>query len=114
MAKKVKPGDTVLVSVKLEFENTVYSHMISVENQQILTTNNAADDFPIKLNGEPITIIGSFRGEPNSKVTKFDVTINGLTKKVKDLDIDREIEVRHIMRYAFFGLEHDPIKTPIA
>ena len=105
MPKPIKKGDKINVSVELEFEGTIYNHIIIVENQHISTRNNTIKSKQIKVDGDPITIIGRFRGELGSKIKKYEVKINGYTKKNNNLKLNTgEIETKEVVPYSYFDL----------
>ena len=76
MTKKVKAGDKLPVSVKLEFEGTVKSHAIFVENQFIPTINNQRKDYEVTFDGDPVQIMARFVGKVGSKIKSFEIKIN--------------------------------------
>lgn len=79
MVTLVKKHESVSVSVKLEFEGTVRSHVVTIENQYVPTINNQRIDYAVRLDGDPIQIAARFAGSSRSKVKKFEVTINNKT-----------------------------------
>lgn len=106
MPKKIKNGQSLHVSLELEFEGVVSNYIVKVEDQQINTVNNKADNFPIKFNGDPILISGSFTGDSSSKIKKFEVTINGYTAKYNDIKLKTgEVEIKDPKPFIFFDLQ---------
>ncbi len=107
MLKKVKNGDKVKVSVKLEFEGTIRNHAILIENQFIPTVNNQRTNFEIELDGDPIQILGRFTGVQGSSIKKFEVWINRKKGyKVSNIKFKYdEIEVNVPVPYSKFDLQ---------
>ena len=86
MAKEVKKGDEILVSVECEFEGTVRNHSILIESTFIPTVDNKRKNFPIKNDGDPIELSAQFVGVKKSKIKKFMVEINGV-EVVNETDV---------------------------
>lgn len=104
MIKPVRRGEKIPVSVKLEFDGTVYNKVVLIEDQFITLSNDKADE-PIILDGDPIMVIARFRAEPGSKVKTFEITINGYTLQNNDLKIKTgEFEIKQHVPFSFFDL----------
>ena len=85
---KLKKGDIAEISIQLEFEGTIRNHAILVEDQFIPTINNKRTKFKVKLDGDPLNIVGRFIGAPNSEIKKFEVTVNDhIAYKVEDVKL---------------------------
>lgn len=115
MPKKIKPGDKLPVSVKLEFEGTVKSHAILVENQFIPTKNNQRNDYEIVFDGDPVLINARFLGKAGSKIKNFEIKINNKVGFKTSFTMKNGLESVNIpVPYKLFDLEEVNIDYIVA
>lgn len=100
---------TVLVSIKFEYEGSIWNHAFLVENQFVPTINNEARDHPVKLNGDPVDLLARFSGVPGTVLKSFELKINGVSGyKLTNIEFKTNgIEIKVPIPYSNFNLNTD-------
>jgi hypothetical protein len=106
MKKKVMNGQTIPITIEMEFDGTIRNHAILVENQFVPTINNKRKDFKIILDGDPIQVVARFTGVRGSKIKSFKLTINDKTGySISDIKLKFEqLEIKVPVPYSKFNL----------
>jgi hypothetical protein len=107
--KKIKKGDSILVSLEIAFEGTIRSYAVFLEKQFIPTVDNKAKDHPIIVDGDPFQLHVVIAGVKGAVLKKLEITINGVVGiSYKDIKFKGEqLTIDFPFSYSLFNLEED-------